>query len=144
MGNPYAVLRLVGADVNVVHSLALQVFGCLQVDRTSMHAHSLRLRATLRMLIPEKESLFTERIPDTVRPASYFCWLDNSRAAGFQRGAPPCHITAMTRRRALPDSGAINRHLWHDATLGAKRSHSSGYGEHLQRRAGVFWRDERA
>jgi hypothetical protein len=27
---------------------------------------------------------------------------------------------------------------------GAKRSHSSGYGEHLQRRAGGFWRDERA
>jgi hypothetical protein len=28
--------------------------------------------------------------------------------------------------------------------LGAKRSHSSGYGEHLQRRAGVFWGDARA
>jgi hypothetical protein len=28
--------------------------------------------------------------------------------------------------------------------LGAKHSHSSGYGEHLQQRAGVFWRDERA
>ena len=27
---------------------------------------------------------------------------------------------------------------------GAKRSHSSGYGEHWQRRAGAFWRDERA
>ena len=28
--------------------------------------------------------------------------------------------------------------------LGAKRRHSSGYGEHLQRRAGVFWRARRA
>jgi len=30
------------------------------------------------------------------------------------------------------------------ADLGAKHSHSSGYGEHLQRRAGAFSRDERA
>jgi hypothetical protein len=28
--------------------------------------------------------------------------------------------------------------------LGAKRSHSPGYREHLQRRAGAFWCDERA
>ena len=28
--------------------------------------------------------------------------------------------------------------------LGAKRSHNSGYGEHLQRRASAFWCDERA
>ena len=27
--------------------------------------------------------------------------------------------------------------------LGAKRSHSLGYGEHLQRRAGLFWRARR-
>jgi SulP family sulfate permease len=31
-----------------------------------------------------------------------------------------------------------------DRLLGAKRSHSLGYGEHLQQRAGVSWRDERA
>jgi hypothetical protein len=27
---------------------------------------------------------------------------------------------------------------------GAKHSHSSGYGAHLQRRAGAFWGGERA
>ena len=30
------------------------------------------------------------------------------------------------------------------ADLGAKHRHSLGYGEHLQRRSGAFWRDERA
>ena len=41
-------------------------------------------------------------------------------------------------------SGAPEQRERKASGLGAKRSHSSGYGEHLQRRAGVFGRDERA
>jgi len=48
---------------------------------------------------------------------------------------PSCESSAADRARAA-------RHKVAD--LGAKHSHSSDYGEHLQRRAGAFWRDERA
>ena len=42
-------------------------------------------------------------------------------------------FSGVTEQRARKASGP-----------GAKRSHRSGYGEHLQRRAGVFGRYERA
>jgi hypothetical protein len=48
-----------------------------------------------------------------------------------QRSEPESFSSVAEQRTKTPD-------------LGAKRSHRSGYGEHLQRRAGVFWGDERA
>ena len=62
-----------------------------------------------------------------------------------------CSSSMVTRPESSWDtseperfSGVTEQRARKASDLGAKRSHSTGYGEHLQRRAGVFGRDERA
>ena len=52
-----------------------------------------------------------------------------------------CHAGGAQRLRGIRRGRAGRQN---GPNPGAKHRHSSGYGEHLQRRAAVFWRDERA
>src|SRR3990167_8204436 len=75
-----------------------------------------------------------------------------TRTATAREGRSPTPSTDETGPPVAPASpfrgweffGRARKVRKNAPDLGAKHSHSAGYGEHLQRRAGAFWRARRA
>jgi len=69
-------------------------------------------------------------------------------AARLSRFARQCGEAVLqpdvTERSEAESFSSVPEQRARRRPIEAQSSHSSGYGEHLQRRAGVFWRDERA
>jgi hypothetical protein len=67
-----------------------------------------------------------------------------NRSVTAPAATAPGHRKARARLRGGEEFGRDRAAHQKVSDLGAKHSHSPGYGEHLQRRAGAFWCDERA